>query len=69
MLARDVIAMAAAGLAARNCRDDAGQDERRYLAPLEAIVSDGRTQAEILLALYEDQWRGEIDPIFTACTF
>lgn len=63
-LAREVVAIAADGLAARARRDAEGRDERRYLDPLFEIAAGGPTQAEYWLGRYEKVWRGDIRPIF-----
>ena len=63
-LGRDVVAIAADGLRARARLDAAGQDERGHLAPLEAIVAGGPTQAEAWLALYHGDWREDASRIF-----
>ena len=63
-LARDAVAIARAGLAARGRRNAAGLDETVHLAPLEAIAAGGPTQAECWLARYRDVWRGGIGEIF-----
>jgi glutamate--cysteine ligase len=63
-LARDVVAIASDGLRARARRDADGTDERRFLAPLEAIVAGGPTQAEHWLTRYETTWHGETREIF-----
>jgi glutamate--cysteine ligase len=63
-LAREVVAIAADGLAARNRRDGEGRDERRYLDPLFEIAAGGPTQAEYWLERYEKVWRGDVRPIF-----
>ncbi len=44
-LARDVLAIARDGLAARGRKNAAGEDERIYLAPLEAIAAGAPSQA------------------------
>jgi glutamate--cysteine ligase len=59
-LARDAVAIARDGLRAR------GLGEEDLLAPLEAIVAGGPTQAEAWLALYHGAWRGDVTPIFEA---
>ena len=51
-VARDVLAIARAGLERRGLRDARGRTEAVYLEPLDAIVGRGRTQAEDLLARY-----------------
>ena len=68
-IAGDMVALASAGLAARARLDDRGHDERPFLDPLLAILSDGQTQAEVLLALYHQGWNQEIDPVFQAKVF
>jgi glutamate--cysteine ligase len=68
-VARDVLAIARQGLVRRGCRDEQGRDEAALLAPLDAIVAEGRTQAETLLARYAGPWGESVDPAFTACLF
>ena len=63
-LARDLVVIAEDGLRARSFRDANGDDERRFLAPLQALVEGGPTQAEVWLTKYLGEWQGEIAPIF-----
>ncbi len=63
-LARDVVGIAAEGLAARGRRNDAGEDERIYLAPLQAIAEGGPTTAERWLERFHGAWAGDVRPIF-----
>ena len=63
-IARDVLAIARAGLAARAHKNDIGADETHFLTSLDRIVDSGRTQAEELVALYEGRWQGSVDPVF-----
>ncbi|TWG92187.1 glutamate--cysteine ligase [Luteimonas sp. J16] len=63
-LARRALEIAAAGLARRNRRNDAGDDEREFLAPLLEVVDAGETPAERKLALYHGPWQGDIDRVF-----
>ena len=63
-LARDALAIARDGLRARARRDGAGEDERIYLAPLEAIAAGGPTQAEAWLERYHGPWRGDVSRVF-----
>ena len=63
-LARDVVAIARDGLRARARRDAAGQDESGYLAPLEAIVTGGPTQADYWLQRFHGPWGGDCREIF-----
>jgi glutamate--cysteine ligase len=58
-LAKQTLAIARAGLAARARRDAAGHDEAAYLEPLEAIAEGGPNQAEHWLSRYRDAWAGD----------
>lgn len=69
LLARNVVELAASGLAARARADATGADERQYLAPLEALLSQGKTQADVLLDRYRGAWNGQVEPVFSECTF
>ena len=68
-LARQTVAIARAGLAARRLNDRAGRDETGYLEPLEEGVASGRTPADELLARYETAWNGRVDPLFAEQAF
>ncbi len=57
-IARDALAIARQGLQAR------GLGEEIYLDPLDAIIADGRTLAEHLLARYGRDWSKDADRIF-----
>jgi glutamate--cysteine ligase len=63
-LAKAMLDLADAGLAARAEEDWFDQDERQFLTALRAIAESGRTPAEEKLALYHGRWRGRVDPIF-----
>jgi glutamate--cysteine ligase len=52
-VARDALAISAAGLRAR------GLGEEAYLAPLHEIVDSGMTQADRILQLFDGAWRGD----------
>jgi glutamate--cysteine ligase len=60
----DVVAIAQDGLRARGFRNAAGEDERAYLDPLEAIAAGAPTQAEHWLARYRGDWHGDVSRIF-----
>lgn len=59
-VAREVVAMARHGLVARGRQDASGRDEAFALAPLEAIVADGRTRADDWLDRFHSVWEGDI---------
>ncbi|HQT86162.1 MAG: glutamate--cysteine ligase [Acidiphilium sp. 37-64-53] len=63
-LGRDAVAIAAEGLRARAQFNAAGEDERIYLAPLQAITEGEPTQAEYWLGRYLGAWHGDVTRIF-----
>ncbi|WP_298284017.1 glutamate--cysteine ligase [Acidocella sp.] len=65
-LAAEVVAIAQAGLRARDRQDEQGRDEQSYLDPLAEIAAGAPTQAEHWLALYHGAWQGEVRHIFEA---
>jgi glutamate--cysteine ligase len=64
-LAKDVLAIARAGLKRRAVLDAKGRDECRFLDILDQIAASGRCPAEEKLALFNGRWRGSVDPVFT----
>jgi glutamate--cysteine ligase len=63
-LAREVVAIARDGLAARARRDASGRDETIYLEPLEKIVQGAPNQAEHWLTRFRHSWNGDVRHIF-----
>jgi glutamate--cysteine ligase len=63
-LAKEMLALADAGLQGRAEEDWFGQDERQFLTALRGIAESGRTPADQKLALFHGRWRGSVDPIF-----
>ncbi len=63
-IAREVLAISAAGLKARNRLNWEGADESQFLAPLNHIVETGKTSAERLLDRYHGDWAGDVTPLF-----
>lgn len=63
-VARDLLELAHAGLAARARRNAAGDDETGFLQPLHRIVETGRTPAEELLTRFNGKWNGRLEPLF-----
>jgi glutamate--cysteine ligase len=68
-VAREVLAIARGGLARRARRDAAGHDETLFLEPLDAIVAEGHTAAEQLVAQFTGAWNGSVDPVFESCAY
>ena len=64
-LAREGVALARAGLTARNQLDSTGTNEAHHLAPLEDILRREKTPAEVKLELYHGRWNGSVDPIYS----
>jgi glutamate--cysteine ligase len=62
-LARDILPLAKAGLAARGHVRD-GVDESIYLEPIEAIIEDGLTLADRMLQSYAGAWGGDLTKAF-----
>jgi len=63
-LAKTVMDLSKAGLAARQRYNTKGQDETIFLSALEDIVACGVSPAEKKLRLYNEKWDQQIDPIF-----
>jgi glutamate--cysteine ligase len=59
-LANEVLALSEAGLKAR------GLGEERWLQPLVESVQSGKVQADRLLGLYENEWRGDLNEVYPA---
>jgi glutamate--cysteine ligase len=68
-VARTVVGLAREGLARRARLNWDGEDETRYLAPLEETVATGLTPAEVKLRRYEHEWGRSVDPLFTEFAF
>lgn len=66
-IGRDVLLLAKNGLRRRARLDAKGRDECVFLAPLEAIVDDGRTLAQQRLDAYYGGWGRSIDAAFADC--
>jgi glutamate--cysteine ligase len=65
-IAREVLAIAQAGLKARGRTNKGGDDETIFLESLEEVVASKQTPAELLLRKFEQEWQGDIDKIFVA---
>jgi glutamate--cysteine ligase len=68
-LARQALAISQSGLQRRALVDARGTDERRFLEPVEAILSNGMTPAQEMLARYEGEWGRSTDPLFREYAF
>jgi glutamate--cysteine ligase len=68
-IARQVLVLAETGLKRRNRRDQNGNDESIALRPLIELLEQGRSPADLLLADYKNDWKGNIDEVFRARAF
>jgi glutamate--cysteine ligase len=68
-VARAACAIARDGLARRGLRDPRGNDETRFLDPVEAILREGTSPAQEMLARYEGPWGRSTAPLFTDYAF
>ena len=68
-LARQALAIAKGGLQRRGERDGNGQTEGIFLDPIEAILREGCTPAEEMLARYEGAWNRRTGPLFVEYAF
>ena len=68
-VAVDMVAIAGEGLKARARLNDAGEDERVYLAELADIADNRITPAERLLELYHGPWAGDASRAFEATAY
>ncbi|OYX89263.1 MAG: glutamate--cysteine ligase [Rhizobiales bacterium 17-65-6] len=63
-VAREVVAIARAGLKRRRKMDSQGRDETRFLDPVDQVLASGQTPAEVLLARFEGPWDHSVEPAF-----
>jgi len=63
-VAKTTMALANKGLARRKRLDAHGQDESRYLRPIEDYIARGITPAEELLEKFYGPWGNSVDPLF-----
>ena len=63
-LARDVVAIAQAGLKARGQQNAQGHDEVHFLDVLAESAASGRVPADQLLSDYSGKWAGELSRIY-----
>ncbi|WP_020181206.1 glutamate--cysteine ligase [Methylopila sp. M107] len=68
-VARDALKLAEDGLKRRKRLNWIGEDETVHLRPLMRVVEEERSLAEGLLAKFEGEWAGEIDPVFAEMAY
>src|SRR5215813_6340218 len=68
-IAKECLALAHAGLRRRARVDHGGRDETRHLEPLDRIIDCGRTPAEEMLAKFNGDWGGSVEPAYEEYAF
>jgi glutamate--cysteine ligase len=63
-LAREVLAIAEAGLKARARAGGGAADETPLLAPVRDAVETGKTAADAMLSLYHGEWGGDLTRVY-----
>lgn len=63
-IAQNVLAIARSGLHKRGATDLGGMDESGFINPLQAILDNGKTPAELKLELFHGKWAHSVDPAF-----
>ncbi len=65
-LAKQVLAIADAGLARRARLNRMGDTEQGFLNPLREIAASGKTNSDRMLALYQGAWGGDVTQAYAA---
>lgn len=68
-IAKNCLALAEEGLKRRGVKNEAGQDERIYLEPLNEIADTGRNWAQRLEERFKTVWKGDISHVFTEMSY
>jgi glutamate--cysteine ligase len=68
-IAREVLAIADAGLKSRAKFNGAGDSEQSFLNPLHEIVRTGKVPAQRLLDLYHGAWQGDLSRVYEEMSF
>ena len=68
-LAREVLAISREGLNQRRKLNGYGENEGHFLDELDEIVASERTRADALIARFNGEWGGSIEPVFTEAAY
>ncbi len=63
-IAREVLAIARRGLAARGQLNTGGDNETGFLETLDEIVASGKVPAQRLLDMYHGEWAGDLNQVY-----
>jgi glutamate--cysteine ligase len=68
-LGQRVLAIADAGLKARDRHNSIGENESGFLDPLRETIARGKTPAEMLLDRYHGEWGGDVSHVYDHMSF
>ena len=68
-VAREVLEIASAGLAARDEVNSMGDSEVGFLRPLHDIIAEGKTPADLLLESWHGEWAGDLNRVYEEKSF
>jgi glutamate--cysteine ligase len=68
-VAREVLDIASAGLAARAEVNSMGDSEVGFLRPLHDIIAEGKTPADLLLERWHGEWAGDLNRVYEEKSF
>lgn len=68
-VAREVLELASAGLAARDEVNSMGDSEVGFLRPLHDIIAEGKTPADLLLESWHGEWAGDLNRVYEEKSF
>ena len=68
-LAKEVLAIADAGLKSRARLNGAGDSEQGFLAPLHEIAQSGKVPAQRMLDRFHGEWRGDLSRVYDEYSF
>lgn len=68
-IAKEMLAIARSGLNNRGKLNSSGDNETGFLSDLDEIANSGRSQAQLLRELYENQWQRDINKVFENCAY
>lgn len=68
-IAKNMLALAQKGLNHRAINNAQGDNEAKYLDPLFEIANSGQTWADRLIYQFENNWKGDLKPLFNAMSY
>jgi len=68
-IARDTLAISRTALNKRGYMNGHGENETVFLQALDAMVRSGQSNADVLIAAYNDEWGGDISRCYSECIY